>query len=279
MSHTVAIEQERLQQLNDQLWRRLGITQTFDRLLVEVTAGQPGPVNDVRDNVAESLAEGAAKFWAMSFANIKKDLCRRKVLAESDGAIHLHEDFAERLERILHDMDEGVSHVEPTPGMTLEEVQARTQEREEREKAEKATRSRTTTPTARVSRASATPKKRRSGEEEAVPARPRPKTPAAAAAPLDPVAIFTSKRINDLLDRLQAGALYKNQLASKLGLGTRELERFVEVAANLELVRLTRDDMVELHFKGREYSITSGVDRRTTVRKLVAETRAAAEAE
>ena len=54
---------EDLQALDDQKWRRLGITQTFDRLLVASAACHPGPPAEVIQHASKGLTGGAAKFW------------------------------------------------------------------------------------------------------------------------------------------------------------------------------------------------------------------------
>ena len=110
---------------NLQLQSSGGITQTFDRLLVEATASNPGAPAEVQSVAGRALQGGAAKFWEMSFPQIKKDLCRRGVLAESTGSLTLADDFADKLSRLIHDVDEGVSRVEPTPGVTLTRCGAR----------------------------------------------------------------------------------------------------------------------------------------------------------
>lgn len=279
MTDPVAIEPDRLSKLNDQLWRRLGITQTFDRLLVEAAAVNPGESDVVRDFAGRNLADGAARFWQLSFPQIKKDLCRKRVLNERLGLLGLSEEFAVRVARLLDDLDAGVSRVEPTPGVTLEELQDRAKKRDERDKVEKAAaRSRTRkTTTATRSTGSATPKKRASkkaaAEEDASDEAPPLPEPTHGGA-LDPTKIFTTKRLNGLLDRLDAGALLKSQLGVKLELGGAALEHFLTITGEMELTRFTREDMVELHFKGRECAQTSGVLRRTTVRDLASQTRA-----
>ena len=281
VTEPVVIDADQLGQITDQLWRRLGITQTFDRLLVEATAASPGELDAVCEFAGRNLSEGAARFWTMSFPQIKKDLCRRRVLAESGGALGLSEEFVERLRRVLADLDAGVSHVAPTPGVTLEEVQARTARREERDKAKKAATRKTSSAKSKSTakskeKGASTPKTRKAkavpeaalGGSEPAPAPSAPPTPAAK--------LFTSRRLNALLDRLGAGALLKSQLGSRLEIAPVELERFLQVTEKMEITRSTRDDMVELHFKGREFAQTSGVDRRTTVRQLVNDSRALA---
>lgn len=135
MSGAPEIDRETIGRLDDQQWRRLGITQTFERLLVEAAATSPGPVRQVRDSVGSQLGGGAAKFWELSFDQLKKDLARRGILQEAAGELGLQGDFADRLQRLANDMQHGVSRVEPTPGVTLEDLLQKTKEREDRDKA------------------------------------------------------------------------------------------------------------------------------------------------
>ena len=43
MSEPIKLDAEVFSQLDDQQWRRLGVTQTFDRLLIEAVGTAPGP--------------------------------------------------------------------------------------------------------------------------------------------------------------------------------------------------------------------------------------------
>ncbi len=283
MSETVVIDPETLSKLDDQLWRRLGITQTFDRLLVEATASHPGAPAAVQSVAGRALQGGAAKFWEMSFPQIKKDLCRRGVLAESTGTLALADDFADKLSRLLHDVDEGVSRVEPTPGVTLDDVIKKAAEREEKEKARKSSARK---PRARKAPStSATPRKRSGakGDESAadaaeaheaseakVAARNRPE-PAARVAP--PNKLFTTIKVNKLLDHLDNTTLARAQLGQRLELTGANLDRFLEVTGALDITRMERDDLVQLHWRGRELAQTSSADRRMTVHDLVRELR------
>lgn len=278
LTDSVAIDADRLKQLNDQLWRRLGITQTFDRLLVEAAAVQPGETESVRDFAGRNLSEGATRFWQLSFPQIKKDLCRKTILADAAGVLSLSEGFAERVARLLDDIEAGVSRVEPTPGVTLEDLQAKAKAREDRDQAEKAAaRSRTRKTASKKTKddGDATPKTRKKKAAAAAPVEPPSPPPVDDSDPgdVDATKVFTTKRINALLDRLDAGALLKTQLGAKLDLGGAALEHFLVVTGQMEVTRFTREDMVELHFKGREFAATSGIDRRQTVRDLTKQTR------
>lgn len=276
MADTVTVTPEQLAQLNDQSWRRLGITQTFDRLLVDAAAEQPGPVDAVRDHAGRKLTGGAAKFWQLSFPQLKKDLCRKRVLAENDGTLSLHAEFADRMTRILADLAEGASRVEPTPGVTLEQVLEKSARREATAKLAKTTRSSRpaakktpkvdATPTTRAGAASGT------GLE---PSAPAPATPAQTKTPASK--LFTSLKINKMLDHLDNTTLSKPQLANRLELRTSDIDRFLESTTTLDLTRVSRDGLVELHWKGREHARTSGADRRMLVIDLVKELRAQGE--
>lgn len=282
MSETVVIDPETLSKLDDQLWRRLGITQTFDRLLVEATASHPGAPAEVQSIAGRALQGGAAKFWEMSFPQIKKDLCRRGVLAESTGNLSLANDFADKLSRLIHDVDEGVSRVEPTPGVTLDDVMKKAAEREEKEKARKSSARK---PRARkASTTSATPRKRSGAKSDdaadaaeaheasqaKVAASSRPE-PAARVAP--PNKLFTTIKVNKLLDHLDNTTLARSQLGQRLELSGANLERFLEVTGALDITRMESDDLVQLHWRGRELAQTSSADRRMTVHDLVRELR------
>ncbi len=285
MSETVVIDPETLSKLDDQLWRRLGITQTFDRLLVEATASNPGAPAEVQSVAGRALQGGAAKFWEMSFPQIKKDLCRRGVLAESTGNLTLADDFADKLSRLIHDVDEGVSRVEPTPGVTLDDVMKKAAEREEKEKARK---SAARKPRARkTSSTSTTPRKRsgaksddaadaadaaESAEADAAKAAASSR-PAPAARVAPPNKLFTTIKVNKLLDHLDNTTLARTQLGQRLELSGANLERFLEVTGALDITRIERDDLVQLHWRGRELAQTSSADRRMTVHDLVRELR------
>lgn len=273
MSGAPEIDRETIGRLDDQQWRRLGITQTFERLLVEAAATSPGPVRQVRDSVGSQLGGGAAKFWELSFDQLKKDLARRGILQEAAGELGLQGDFADRLQRLANDMQHGVSRVEPTPGVTLEDLLQKTKEREDRDKAARQRRE-------RAARAEAGPRKRKGqAAEEAPAAAPAPPPPQEPARPriAPPNKLFTSQKLNRLLDCLDGTNLLKSQLKERIDLAGADLDHFLEITNALEVTRMSRDDMVELHWKGRELARTSSVDRRMALIDLVRELRAHAE--
>ncbi|MCB9550797.1 MAG: hypothetical protein R3F65_05150 [bacterium] len=271
MSDPVALDPEALGQLDDQQWRRLGVTQTFDRLLVEAAATSPGAPESVRDHAGRNLTGGAARFWELSFPQMKRDLTRKRVLAERDGALGLHPEFAERLDRLLVGIESGISRVEPTPGVTLEDLTARAAEREKRDKAQKSTRrpkSETAAkkPTKKKAADESAPTRRKSAPKEQAIALGAP-APTPTVAP--PKKLFTTRTVNTLLDRLDNTALSKPQLGDRIGLRGADLERFIEVCGELDITRMKRGDLVELHWEGRKLSKTSGAERRMTVIDLV----------
>ena len=81
------------------MWRRLGVSQTFDRLLVEAAAVNPGASDEVGKIAGSRLSGGAAKFWELSLPQIQRDLCRRDILQEKAGKLELSEEFVAKLER------------------------------------------------------------------------------------------------------------------------------------------------------------------------------------
>lgn len=278
MTDPVVIAAEQLALLNDQLWRRLGITQTFDRLLVEAVAAGPGAPADVRDAVGRNLSGGAVKFWELSFPGLVKDLARRGVV-KSGEIVALADAFADRLQRIIADLEEGVSHVEPTPGVTLESVLAKAKAREEAAKAAKATRpraSRAKPKAAPKAEAKAAPIKRAAKAEASVAA-PAVAAPAPAPTIAPANKLFTSLKLNRLLDSLDNSRLLKAQLGGRLDLSGANLDRFLEITDQLELTRTTPDGLVELHFRGRELARTGSADRRMVLIDLVRELRSAAD--
>ncbi|MBU0551240.1 hypothetical protein KKF91_15460 [Myxococcota bacterium] len=285
---------EALSNLNDQSWRRLGITQTFDRLLVEAVITSPGSVAAIRGAVGRQLQAGAAKFWDLSFPQIKRDLCRRGILHEDAEALGLAEEFADKLSKLLDDLAGGVSRVEPTPNVTLEDILSKTAAREAAEKAKK--------------KKAPVKAKKKKADDEAEPAKREPKAKKKkapskategkategkaaqgaagglpAALPAAPSKeLFTSLRINKLLDALDNVQLLKSQLAGRLGLRGADLDHFLTIASQLEITRVMRDslmndEMVELHFRGSELAKTSSAERRQVLIKLVKELREAAE--
>ena len=278
MSEPVVFDPESLAQLDDQQWRRLGVTQTFDRLLVDAAASQPGTSAEVRDHAGRNLTGGAAKFWELSFPQMKRDLVRKRILVENAGELGLHPDFADRIQRLLHAVETQASRVEPTPGVTLEELTARAAQRERQAKAAKRSTSRrsSTGSTART-RAAAAPKKRPAAKPDPTAITLSAPAPAPTPTVAPPKKLFTTRTVNTLLDRLDNTALNKTQLGGRIGLRGADLERFLEVTAQLEITRFKRDDLVELHWEGRKLAKTSGGDRRMAVIGLVEQLRGAAE--
>ena len=94
---------------------------------------------------------------------------------------------------------------------------------------------------------------------------------------MSPKKLFTSIRVNRLLDHLDNTTLSTTQLGSRLELRSMELNRFLTVTNELNITRVTRDDLVELYWRGRELARTADADRRMTLLALVKELRAAAE--
>lgn len=287
LTSLVAFEAEALATLDEQLWRRLGVTQTFDRLLVVAVATAPGAVNDVRDHAGRNLSGGAAKFWTLSFPQLLKDLVRRRIVVNAGGQVQLHDEFADKLSRLLKAHEDGVSRVEPTPGVTLEELNARAALRARSEKKTSRSRSTTTRSSKAKSKAkaAATPRKRSSaaaaptpdaGPKETVISLSAPK-PTPTVAP--PNTLFTTLKLNKLLDHLDNMALSKIQLGDRLSLHGANLERFLEVTGQAEITRIKREDLVELHWEGRKLVKTSGGDRRMAVHQLVDQLRKRASAD
>ena len=280
MEDAVTITPEQLAGLDAQSWRRLGITQTFDRLLVDAAALHPGTIDDVRDAAGRQLTGGAAKFWQLSFPQLKRDLCRKRVLAEADGTLALHAEFADRLLRILADLQLGASRVEPTPGVTLEQVLEKSKRREANEKLAKRSRqSNSRSSAAKKPKVDATPITRAgaSGNDGLDPVSPVPAVPAQTRTPASK--LFTSLKLNKLLDHLDNTTLSKPQLANRLELRAADIDRFLDATTELDMTRVSRDGLVELHWKGREHARTSGADRRMLVIDLVKELRTHGDAE
>lgn len=302
-----AVDADQLKKLDDAHWRRLGITQTFDRLLVEAVAAAPGTAPQIQDNVARSLSGGAVKFWELSFPNLLKDLSRRGHVRHVEGRVELGEKMREQLDRIIGDLTTSASHVDPTPGITLEAVLDLSRQREERAKAKAAAARSAARP--KAARAtdeggSPTPRKRgpAAGDDDAPAPKPRAAGPkvreaarvAAAAAeeagiagataeavqrPEEARKLFTSIRLNKLLDSMATNRLLKDQVGRRLELGGQNLERFLHVTGAVDVTRTTPDGMVELHWRGRELSRTQAGERRQALTDLVRDLRAYAEAE
>lgn len=271
MSDPATNDSTTIENLNDQQWRRLGITQTFDRLLVEAVAQRPAPVDEVRRAVGASMAGGAAKFWEMSFPQIFKDLRRRGVLRVEQDLVRLDPEFAARLDEIIVQEQTGQSRVEPTPGVTLEDVIRQQEERAEREKAAKES-ARKRTARTRAKRTTE-PRRRTTG-----PATPAPAEKAAPEPPRTPASkLFNSKRLNRLLDTLDTAPLSRARLAERVELSGRDMDRFLAVTDADGITRDAGGGMVELHWQGRELARTASNERRMALLELVKKLRARAE--
>lgn len=280
MSEAATIPAERMNQLTDQLWRRLGISDTFQRLLVREVAARPAEADVVQARASEGMGAGAVKFFDLTFGEMVETLVRGDVLEQGEVGLALAPDFAEKVEQAIAAEEAGVSRVEPTPGATLESIKRRAAEREERNTTS-TTRARTRGPS-RAARAtartgSAKPRTRRASREKADPgiqARASVRRPAPKPAPKRASAkeLFTSRKMNRLLDSLER-PLFKDQVGRKVDLRGPDLERFLEILAALDVVRLVHDDMVELHWRGRELHRTTDGERRMALVEIVRELR------
>lgn len=284
MTEPVSIDPQILTTLNDQMWRRVGITQTFDRLLVIAAVQHPGPVAGIRQAAGRSLQGGAAKFYEMSFPQLLRDLVKRAVLMEKSGTLVLAPAFIEKIRQVLAGQAAGQSHVEPTPGVTMEDLQVLADQRAEREKSTRSTRAPAAKkppkepgekPARAPKKTGAEPRKRAAAApgDTSAPS-PTHSTPVTAAAPPPIVhrtpanVLFTSLRINKLLDVLDTGSMNHDQLGARLDMSRKDLERFLAVAEALGLTR-PNDSLIELHWQGRELAKTSAADRRVKVTDCV----------
>ena len=284
MAVTPRLTAEDLKALDDQKWRRLGITQTFDRLLVASAACHPGPPLEVVQHASEGLSGGAAKFWDLSVAKIQQDLIRRRVLVLSSSVLSLHDEFHERAIKLLKEIEDGVSHVAPTPGANLEEIMERGRQRELQKSKTSSSRSGTSRKPKKRESALAKPVKRtadRSGITDAQS--PANKAPAmaghsegttATAAPK----LFTSLRMNRLLDHLDHAKLSTKQLGERLDMKTNEMSLFLKATDALDITRVSKDSLVDLHWRGRDLARTSDAERRMELHSVVRELRAHTEA-
>lgn len=291
MTEPAIIAADRMNQLTDQLWRRLGISETFDRLLVGHIASEPGTSDELKARATEGMGAGAAKFFGLTFDKIIDSLLRREVIlrGEDDDVLGLNPAFAVRVDAAIDGEEKGISRVEPTPGVTLEDVKNRAAPRAPRSASTgrgRATHSRETAARATAARVkSAQPRARKASKETAeggpvktrvarTPVR-KPTAPRATMAQprqLSAKELFNTRKLNRLLDSLDA-PLFKDQVGRKLELRAGDLERFLEVTAALDIVRMVHDGMVELHWRGRELARTTDGDRRMALVGLVRELR------
>ncbi|MGK0358530.1 MAG: hypothetical protein ACI9U2_000819 [Bradymonadia bacterium] len=286
------IAADRMNKLTDQLWRRLGISETFDRLLVGHIASEPGTSDELKARATEGMGAGAAKFFGLTFDKIIDSLLRREVILrdEDDDVLGLNPAFAVRVDAAIDGEQQGISRVEPTPGVTQDDLKDRAAPRAPRSASSgrgRATHSRETAARATAARVkSAQPRARKASKETAeggpaktriartTPAR-KPTAPRATMAQprqLSAKELFNTRKLNRLLDSLDA-PLFKDQVGRKLELRAGDLERFLEVTAALDIVRMVHDGMVELHWRGRELARTTDGDRRMALVGLVRELR------
>ena len=80
-------------------WKRLGITQAFDLLLVKACLESGGTAADLKHRASRKLSGGALKFWEMSFPELVRDLTRQDILLKEGDSLGLHPEFSERLMR------------------------------------------------------------------------------------------------------------------------------------------------------------------------------------
>ena len=267
-------------------WKRLGITQAFDLLLVKACLEAGGTEEDLKCRAGRELSGGALKFWEMSFSELVRDLTRQDILLKEDDILGLHPDFSDRLTRTQQHFEEQVSRVVLNENVSLEQIEARAKARAARATKPKA---KSVTSSSRASRVG--PAKRAavvdpSGTEDlSAPSAAATDqasgstsilnaTPRHSSGPKAPVKIFTSIRMNRLLDRLDNSSLSKNQLGTRLDLSGSGLERFFHVCEANDLIRIVRSDFVELHWRGREFARTADAERRMAVLGLVKELRA-----
>lgn len=280
MSEPATISLERLSQLTDQLWRRLGISETFDRLLVRHIAIGPGDPADIRERASEGMGAGAARFFGLTFDKMVDTLQRREIVQEREGGLELTRSFAEKIEQAIDAEEQGVSRVDPTPGVTLEDIQRRAAERA-RPAPSATARARASAASAPRAPRSTQPRSRKASSDKVDVAAPTPAPrPVTRAAPTPKRAsakeLFSSRKLNRLLDSLDA-PLFKDQVGQKVDLRGPDLDRFLEITAALDIVRFVHDGMVELHWKGRELARTVDGDRRMALVDIVRALREQAE--
>ena len=233
-------------------------------------------MNELKELAGQTLSGGALKFWEMSFPELIKDLMRQEVLAKEEDALRLHPKFAERLVRATERFEQQTSRVVLNENASLEDIEARAKARAARN-AKSATQKRE--PVKRASKVR--PAKRPSNTEAALDSIGKldetPKTAGKVPPTLtkaSPKKLFTSIRMNRLLDRLDNSTLSKSQIGSRLELSGDELDRFLTVCESTDLIRIVRTDLVELHWQGRALARTADAERRMAVLDLVKKLRA-----
>ena len=286
---TVSIIPENVAQA---VWKKLGVTQTFDLLLVKACLQAPGTPAELCNRVASTLTEGAKKFWEMSFQELIRSLKRQEILDVEEDQLVLHSQFLQKLTRAMETFSSGESRVVPSEGVSIESLEARTKARalraereKERKKAEKAAKSgKLSERRAQIrpaKRAAAIEKSDPLGQEAVTPIAREPKPiPTASTAESQALMIkktFTSIRLNRLFDRLEHSTLSIKQLSEKLDLGSNQVDRFITVCASADLIRIVRTDLIELQWRGREYARTVDAERRMGVLSLVKELRSTAQ--
>lgn len=271
--------------INRAVWKKLGVTQAFDLLLVQACLNSPGAPTELCARIGESLSGGAQKFWEMSFQELTRNMQRQEVLHDNEGILELHPEFQAKLNRAIEKFSSGSSRVTPAEGVSLESLEARTKSRELRAQREKERKKAAKTPTRQ---AQIKPSKRAVAVEpldplghEAVKPAPRVQ-PTAVAAPVESEEYlikktFTSIRLNRLFDRLEHSTLSIKQLSDKLDLGSSQVDRFLKVCESADLIRIVRTDLIELQWRGRDYARTVDAERRMGVLSLVKELRSSAQ--
>ncbi len=268
------------QNVDHSIWKKLGITQAFDLLLVKACLQMPGTVEELKIRAGEQLTGGALKFWEMSFSELVRDLTRQQVLEKEGEVLGLHPGFGERLRRAQETFEQQVSRVVLDENATLEAIEARAEARAARITQTKKTKKKAPSRPPMVG-----PVKRATTSEPVtddtlgLPTKTPQNIPKAVVQPiraeLTPAKkVFTSIRMNRLLDRLDNSTLSKSQLSSRLDLIGPDFDRFLAVCEQCELIRIVRTDLVELHWRGQEFARTADADRRMAVLDLVKELRA-----
>ena len=246
----------------------------------------PGTPAELCARVGDKLADGAQKFWEMSFHELTRNLKRKELLDDTEGVLVLHAQFQEKLSRAVETFASGNSRVEPGEGVSLEGLEARNKAREQRALREKERKQAAKAPSRR---AQIKPAKRAAPPEQADPlghdavkpaVREQPPVTITAAPVESPEfmikKIFTSIRLNRLFDRLEHSTLSIKQLSEKLDLSGGQVDRFLQVCESADLVRIVRTDLIELQWRGREYAATADAERRMGVLSLVKELRSSA---